>query len=228
MTSNSIPRADNSSEGRISHPEGISAENEAVRRFTDAVNRLTDDTAPLIDWFTEMLEAIKAPPRPRTELTSDEVRCLVDAGAFTVLGSTTPSLAGRGNLKLEVTQGDFMNLQMTWSIGHLAGYLGREERDLLGAVAQGHLYAITVLGLPRFPTWQFDDERPGKLIPGLREIIEAVAPRWGWHSVAGFMAAPQSSLVAEGPKTPLAWLRDGGDINAVTAIVKEWDPRSVP
>jgi hypothetical protein len=42
-----------------------------------------------------------------------------------------------------------------------------------------------------------------KLLPGLVDIIEAVTPRWGWHSVAGFMATPQSSLVAEERKTPV-------------------------
>lgn len=225
MTSASIPAPGDSPDGISSRSDGLCATDEAVRRFTEAVARLTNDPGPLIDWFTEMLDAIKPPPHPTTELTEDQVRYLIEAGAFTVSGKETPAVAGRGSLKLEITQSDFRDLQMTWSIGDLAGYLVREEHDLLTAVTQGRLYAIKVLGLPRFPIWQFDDKCPGKLIPGLQEIIRVVLPRWGWPSVDGFMTTPQSSLVAEGRKTPLAWLRDGGDVDAVTAIVKAWDPR---
>jgi hypothetical protein len=57
------------------------------------------------------------------------------------------------------------------------------------------------------------------LIPGLAEIIEVVSSR-NSASVAGFMSTPQASLVAEGRKTPVAWLRDGGDVAAIRRIVE--------
>jgi len=109
------------------------------------------------------------------------------------------------------------------SLDNVTGFLKWDEEAVRAAVSEGRLYAIEISGRLRFPVWQFSLESPGKLLPGLAEVIQVVTPRWGWTSVAGFMATAQSSLVATGRKTPVAWLRDGGDVDTVRQIVESDD-----
>lgn len=82
---------------------------------------------------------------------------------------------------------------------------------------------IGVSGRQRFPQWQFDVSLPGKLLPHLPEVIRVVSSRWESRGVAAFMATPQADLVGDGRKTPVTWLRDGGDIRDVVEIVEDDD-----
>jgi hypothetical protein len=94
------------------------------------------------------------------------------------------------------------------------------EDQVIGLVEEGRLYAATVHGRLRFPHWQFALSKPGKVLPHLPEVIQALGPEWQPQSVAAFMATPQGDLVAEGRKTPTAWLRDGGDVQDVIDLIE--------
>jgi hypothetical protein len=214
------PHADapDSAAGRI----GPTVSDEAVRRLAEAVAHLANDPDYFLQALTDMLLAMR--PVTRNRHSEDEVRFLVESGDFTAeTWAETSASVDRGSLQLSETEGWLMALFATRSLEDAAGFLGRSEEAVKAAVAEKRLYAIEISGRLRFPAWQFNVGSPEKLIPRLTEIIEVVTPRWGWRSVAGFMNTPQSSLVAEGRKTPVEWLRDGGDVNKVRQIVESGD-----
>jgi hypothetical protein len=141
-------------------------------------------------------------------------RYLIESGDFTAeeLDAAAREV-DRGALQLGIAEAFLSHLQSTMSLDDVTGFLGWDEKSARAAVSEQRLYAIDIAGRLRFPSWQFNVGSPHKLIPGLSEVIEVVTSRWEWPSVAGFMATPQSSLVAKGRKTPVEWLRDGGDVS---------------
>jgi len=50
-------------------------------------------------------------------------------------------------------------------------------------------------------------------------VIAAASSEQSWIVLAGLMGTPQEELYGEGNKTPVAWLRDGGDVKRVTNVV---------
>jgi hypothetical protein len=163
-------------------------------------------------------------PISRERLTDNEVHFLIESGEFTTEAwAETSASVDRGYLQRGETPGWLLDLFATMSLENVSGFLGWDEKAVQTAVADERLYTVEVSGRLRFPLWQFIVGEPNKLIPGLTDVIEVVTPRWDWHSVAGFMAAPQEGLVAEGRKTPAEWLRDGGDVSAVIEIVEADD-----
>lgn len=128
-------------------------------------------------------------------------------------------------MQLVMTEGDYLHLRNTFSLNATAGHLGWNEKDVLKAVADGRLYAVEVLGLTRLPSWQFESIPlgiilPGRILPGVSKIIEVIDPQWPSTIIHGYMNAPQKGLIAEGRKTPIAWLRDGGDVETVVELIK--------
>jgi hypothetical protein len=195
---------------------------DAVRRLAEAVAQLANDQEYFLKALTDFLLAMK--PISRERLSANEVRFLIESGDFTAEEwAETSASVDRGSLQLSGAEAFLSHLNATMSIDNVTGFLGWDEEAVQAAVHEGRLYAVEISGRLRFPVWQFSLGSPGKLLRGLAEIIEVVMPRWGWTSVAGFMATPQLSLVAEGPKTPVAWLRDGGDVDAVRQIVESDD-----
>lgn len=194
----------------------------AIRRLAEAVAQLSNDSDYFLRELTDMLLAMK--PVSKEKLSENEVRFLIESGAFTADEWTEASESvNRGSLQLSAAEGWLSGLFETASMETTAGFLGWNEGDVRAAVSEGRLYAIEISGRFRFPTWQFDAGSPLKLLPGLTRVIELVAPRWHWQSTAGFMSTPQRSLVAEGRKTPTQWLRDGGDIEHIQELVETSD-----
>ncbi|MCI4657330.1 hypothetical protein [Cryobacterium zhongshanensis] len=218
MTDNHAPDAVTSE--RLPKNAGFQVPDEAVRRLAEAVARLANDPDYFIQALTEMLLAME--PTSFDELPENEVRFLMESGAFTAETWASTS-EGKGSPQLRMTEGWLVDILATMSLDDVRGFLGWEEERIGVAVAHGHLYAVEISGSLRFPTWQFNVGSPAKLLPGLTEIIELVMSRWHWRSVAGFMATPQSDLVAKGRQTPVAWLRDGGDIKVIIDIVEAAD-----
>jgi hypothetical protein len=197
---------------------------EAVRRLAHAVARLSKEP----DWFLQALTdtVLAMTPISMKRLTDQQERFLIESGTFTADElAETQAHVERGDLQLSSAEVFLSNLRATMSLEDVAGYLDLDEEAVRTAVAEGQLSAIEISGRLRFPAWQFNLGLHEKLIPGLTEVIEAVTPRWDWQSVAAFMATPQSSLVAEGRKTPVEWLRDGGSADAVREIVESSDWR---
>ena len=197
----------------------------ALRQLGKAVDDLKADTPYILRALTEMLRALR-PVSVEGSARKQRMRYLIESGAFTAEQlSTAMSAVDRGALQLRAAEAWLSQLCTTMSLEETTGYLGWSEEAVQAAVSEGRLYGVDISGRLRFPAFQFNVGSATKLIPGLTDIIEAVAPRWDWRSVAGFMATPQSSLIAEGRKTPVEWLRDGGDVAAVISIVESNDWR---
>lgn len=196
---------------------------EAVQRLAEAVARLTNDPDYFLEALTAMLLAMEPVSRD-ARLTENEGRFLIESGVFTAdEWVETRARVDRGSLQVGAAGARLLGLFATRSIEDVARFLGWSEEAVLIAVSEGRLYAFEISRRLRFPAWQFDIGSPERLLPGLTEIIEIVTPRWNAHSVAAFMATPQSSLVSVGRKTPVEWLRDGGDVKEIGAIVEAAD-----
>ncbi|MFJ3393660.1 hypothetical protein [Leifsonia aquatica] len=190
-----------------------------VRELARAIARLNNDP----EWFMEALLEFLYSVRPvqPNRLTEAQKRYLIESGDFTAESlAETEADVDRGSLQLSVIQGWLTHLLDTSSLDETAGYLGMAEDQVIGLVEEGRLYATAVHGRLRFPHWQFDVSKPGKVLPHLPEVIQAVRPDWQSQSLAAFMATPQEDLVAEGRKTPTAWLRDGGDVQEVIDLIE--------
>lgn len=125
----------------------------------------------------------------------------------------------RGSLQLRVVESWFSSLAGTLSLKAIARFLRWTDGEVATAVADGRLYAVEISGRLRFPAWQLSLTSPGKLLPGLAEVIAAASSEQGWIVLAGLMGTPQEDLYGEGNKSPVAWLRDGGDVRRVTDVV---------
>jgi hypothetical protein len=201
-------------------PGSVHVSDEAVRRLAEAVTQLGNDPDFFVQSLTDFLLAMK--PISKDRLTDNEVRFLVESGDFTANEwAETAAAVDRGSLQLRATEGWLLDLFATKSMEDVAGFLDWRKENVRSAVSDGNLYAVEISGRLRFPAWQFGV--PGKLLPGLPELIAVMAPRWQPQSVAGFMSTPQCSLVSEGRKTPAQWLRDGGDVTEVIRIVEKSD-----
>ena len=140
-------------------------------------------------------------PTSLVRLSANEVRFLIESGAFTAEEwAETSASVNRGSLQLSTTEAWLLALFATMSMQDVTGFLGWNESDVTDAVADGRLYAIEISGRLRFPGWQFDVGSPSKLLPGLTQMIGIITPRWDWQSAAGFMATPQRDLVARGAR----------------------------
>ncbi|KGJ72072.1 hypothetical protein GY21_17905 [Cryobacterium roopkundense] len=224
MTDNPQPRPRASTDGVCSEPEAVHVSAAAVRRLAEAVAALSDDPEYFVQALTDMLTAMK--PISPDEYSATEVRFLIESGAFSAEEwAKTSEAVNRGCLHVAATEAWLLGLFETISLDVVSGFLSWKEEVVGTAVAEGRLYAVEISGRFRFPVWQFDAGSPSKLLPGLTAIAQVMSPRWSWQSVAGFMATPQTSLVAEGPKTPAQWLRDGGDVHDVIEIVEASDWR---
>jgi len=212
-------------EPRVSTPSGRAdgaPSDSALRALADAVARLGADP----DWFalalTEALQAMK--PVAPSELTRQQELFLVESGSFTAESLAEIQMeVKRGSMQLDAAEAWLSHIRATMSLDDVVGFLEWDETAVRTAASEGRLHAVDVSGKLRFPSWQFDIGSPGNLLPGLPTILEAVRPRWSWQSIVSFMSTPQSALVAEGRKTPVAWLRDGGNVDAVRQIVESDD-----
>ena len=213
----SVPASDDAEERMGPHVSEA-----AVRRLAEAIASLANDPNFFVEALTETLLTMK--PISRTSLSASEVRFMIESGAFTAEEwAETSASVKRGELQLSATESWLSGLLATISLEETAHYLGWSEEAVLAAEADGRLYGFEISGRMRFPTWQFNVGSPEKLIPGLSEILDVLDTGWSWRSVAGLMCTPQSSLLAEGRKTPVAWLRDGGDVESVKQIIESSD-----
>lgn len=212
----------NSSEPTPDHsdkPIGTPVPDEAVRDLADAIARLNVDGPYFVRALTEYLVTLR-PISRSGGLTKEQEQFLIESDAFTAdeLAETMREVE-KGALQLGSVEVFLSHLNATLSLQDAAGFLGWDEDRMRAAISEGQLYGTEISGRLRFPVWQFHLPAPSKLLPHLTEIIEAGKSRSG-ISMNAFMNTPQESLVAEGRKTPIAWLRDGGDLNAVKRILE--------
>jgi hypothetical protein len=195
------------------------ASDEAVRRLAQAIERLGNNADYFMDALTEKLLSMEPLLKPEPDDDSDRA-FLIASGSFSAAeyDAARRSVA-RGSLQLRVVETWMSSLAGTLSVKAIAGFLHWSDDEVTTAVADGRLYAVEISGRLRFPEWQLSLSSPGKLLPGLAEVIAAASSEQSWIVLAGLMGTPQEDLYGEGNKTPVAWLRDGGDVRRVTDIV---------
>lgn len=153
-------------------------------------------------------------------MTEREKHFLVKSGGFAAeTFAEEERRAEKGSLEIMMATTFLDALTATLTLTEAAAYLGWSEPDVRTGFTDGNLYGVEISGQLRFPSWQFDVGSPQKLLPSLPAVITALAEE-NWISAAGYMSTPQSSLVAEGQQTPIEWLRRGGDVAAVEAIIE--------
>ncbi|GAA1357857.1 hypothetical protein GCM10009596_09770 [Arthrobacter rhombi] len=101
----------------------------------------------------------------------------------------------------------------------VARLLDRAPSNVRRSLSTGNLYSVGSESTSRerlFPEWQFTQD--ARIIPGLREVLEALPDDYHPLDVEGFMVTPQESLRG---RSPAAWLSGDGDVEAVVRIADE-------
>lgn len=157
--------------------------------------------------------------KPESDDDSDRA-FLIASGSFSAAEyDAAQRSVARGSLQLWIVESWFSSLAGTLSLKAIASFLHWSDDDVTTAVADGRLYAVEISGRLRFTAWQLSLSSPGKLLPGLAEVIAADNPKRSWIVLAGLMGTPQEDLYDEGHKTPVAWLEGGDDVKRVTDVV---------
>ncbi|MBD0323560.1 MAG: hypothetical protein ICV72_09270 [Aldersonia sp.] len=179
-------------------------------RTSNELNELLEDRFHISTAdFVAVLKRLPAVPPWAATLSEDEARLLDDAEFREEPDANLPAaaeLAGRvGHLAVtaftaeEVASG----LKITASRVRQKR-LARE----LWAIADGQSWV--------FPMPQFEiDEKGGpvRVIRGLDEVFKALPDDLHPVAIDGFLRTPQADLYLDRPRTPVEWLRDGGDID---------------
>lgn len=116
-------------------------------------------------------------------------------------------------------------IRTAYALSEVASFLGISESQV-----QHRRKARTLWTVPNQRTWvypalQFDIDttkgRPIGHVRGLDQVLPALPPNLHAVSVAGFLQTPQVNLpINHEPQSPLEWLRRGGDVQSVLAIVE--------
>lgn len=123
-------------------------------------------------------------------------------------------------LKLLIDDADWAVLRETRSMSWLQKHLGHDEDSWWSAVAQGHLQWVKVLGMPRFPSWQFRTD-PYRPVEGLAELNEGMPAWWDAADISLFMTSQHPDLASRRTiyLSPAEWLGRGFDTAAVETIL---------
>lgn len=126
-------------------------------------------------------------------------------------------------LKLLIGDADWAALKKTRSMSWLERHLGHDEDSWWSAVAQGHLQWVRVLGMPRFPSWQFRTD-PYRPVEGLAELNEGFPAWWDAPDISIFMTSQHPDLASRTITylSPAEWLAQGFDTAAVEAILRNF------
>lgn len=212
------PRSGESPAERRSSPDP--ARLERVAQLADAIVALGGDTDYIIDALTQKLRALR-PLSTKSSLSRTERRFLIETGVFTESEYEGIMTAiGRGVLQLDEVQSWMFRLLDTLSAEEAANQLELTDQELQQAVRGREVLVVTVSGRLRFPRWQFVAGPEGRLLPGLSALIPAISA-CGSFSSAAFMHSPMEDLSGHGPRTPIQWLREGGDVGPVLELLSD-------
>jgi hypothetical protein len=159
-----------------------------------------------------------------SSLSPDQIRYLVDSGAFTgdELSEVQASVAG-GNLTEAEQRTRLSAVTESLSAAEVATLLGIDQSRVRHRQAKGNLYAFTTGGKRRYPSWQFTYDTRQPVIPSLTTIIDAFPSDMHPASITGLMTTPQLELRSNGEATaPVDWLRQGGDPKHVVDIINSF------
>lgn len=155
-----------------------------------------------------------------TALTAEEARLLddadfqEDAGAYVAAGTEIAGHAG----KLAVS---------AFTAEEVRSGLGISDSRVRQKRAARELWAIPDGQSWLFPISQFDTDPttggPLRQVRGLADVFKVLPPDLHPVAVDGFLHTPQPDLVEGSARTPLEWLRDGGDVDAVVHAAEAAD-----
>lgn len=213
--------AENSPLTRPPHEAIPSAE--SVQRLVDALARLGADGEWLVDAFTE--HVLSTQTIDRSTLQEEQRAVLIASGAFTAETiDEAQANVDRGSLILSEAESWLAAACSTSPLDETKRFLGIDDDELVSRIEHGELIAVKMAGRLRFPRWQFEASNPpSKTLRGLPEIVAALASNGeGWRRDAIFMTSPKGSLVAEAARSPIDWLRGGGNVPAVLSAIRSW------
>jgi hypothetical protein len=106
------------------------------------------------------------------------------------------------------------------STKEVADRLKIDETRVRHRLAKDGLYSIKVDGRHRFPAWQFAEDA-STLLPGLKQVVQALPDDLDPASVEGLMTSEQDNLLLRGePVTPREWLQAGGSVDDVIDVIE--------
>ncbi len=205
---------------RSSHDGSSTVATQKREQLIAAIEELGGDPNYLVDALTQKLRSLST---VSTEVALDRAgrRFLTKSGTFTEWefdGAVTA--IARGELQLVEVQSWMFRLLDTISAEQAANQLELTDDELDSAIRAKELLTMKVAGRLRFPRWQFVTSPEGRLLPGLEALIPKM-PTYGILNWAAFMHSPMEELSGHGPRTPIQWLREGGDVNAVLKLLED-------
>jgi len=160
----------------------------------------------------------------RSSLTEEQVAFLLESGAFTSdeLAATQASIA-RGELAAAEHATRTAAIKASLTASEVAALLADDEEGIERDRADGTLFAFTIDGVWRYPSWQFTSNPSQPVLPGMAVLASAFPADMHPASILGFMSTPQSSARVHGePATPVSWLISGGDPEHLRGILESF------
>lgn len=154
-------------------------------------------------------------------LSDAQVQFLIESGDFSPgeFDEVSASVA-RGELANAEHRTRLAVVAASLSAAEVADLLGIDQSRVRHRQAKGSLYAFSVAGKRRYPTWQFTVHEMQPVLPGLATVVKAFPADMQPATIQGFMTTPQESLrVDDEAVTPPEWLLHGGDPRNVVAIL---------
>jgi len=188
--------------------------------IADGIERFGPDAEPIARALDECLARLRAEPVKHT-LDIDQTGWLVDSG---VISASERADLHRGaqisNGLRSAVRGAVASLHASMSLQEVASFLEQTDEAVRAAEAAAELFAVEVAGQLRFPLWQFDRRECDGRLRGLTETIRMLTDLTFWPRVDVFMQTPNDLLLDYGPRSPVEWLRAGGDIRVLADAVQ--------
>ncbi len=136
-------------------------------------------------------------------------------------GDFTPEAVNLTRLETTQRQAEAARQMRSRSLttSEVAHLLGRAPSNVRRSLSTGNLQSVgsTTTGRERlFPEWQFTQD--GRILPGLRQVVEALPDDYHPLDVEEFMVTPHEGLRG---RSPVVWLSGNGDVETVARIADE-------
>lgn len=207
---------------------GSNRQREALAKQFDRVQRTVSASvidpavvSVLLDDFAGFL--VERAPR-RSTMTEDERAWLIESGAMTAeeIDEAEKAIAGGALSRMEL-RSSITPIATALSTKEVADRLKIDETRVRHRLAKDGLYSIKVDGRHRFPEWQFAGDGT-VLLPGLKQVIQALPDDLDPASVEGLMTSKQDNLLLQdSPVTPREWLQAGGSVDDVIDVIEGID-----
>jgi hypothetical protein len=147
---------------------------------------------------------------------------LLEDSEHLIAQNSRPVPLDLNGVKMQIDDDDWLHLRETRSMRWLLNHLGHDEESWWLAVEQRNLHWFRVLGLPRFPSWQFR-LHPHQPVDGLAEINQGFPARWDAQDIRVFMTSPHAYLAVKTTNylSPAEWLGLGFSSAPVETILQE-------